>query len=125
MASAYSRPVVATQSARYITVGDDRHGASERQKSVPDGKHEAVLRVFVGADGRWARIPAKRSKRLVLLDRLAQRFEPGEVYTESEVNGIVRSCHDDHAAVRRHLVDEGFLDRRDGFYSRCGGTVDV
>ncbi len=92
---------------------------------MTNDEDERVLRVFVGADGRWARIPAKRSKRLVLLDRLAQQFEPGEVYSEPEVNARVRRCHDDYAAVRRHLVDEGFLDRRDGYYWRSGGTVDV
>ncbi|HEV7148233.1 MAG TPA: DUF2087 domain-containing protein [Pedococcus sp.] len=32
--------------------------------------------------------------------------------------------HDDVAALRRYLVDEGFLDRRDGQYWRAGGSVD-
>ena len=84
-----------------------------------------MVRAFVGADGRWARIPAMRAKRLVLLDLAAQRFEPGETYPESEVNARLRGCHDDVAALRRYLVDEGFLDRRGGRYWRCGGTVDT
>ena len=84
-----------------------------------------VLRAFVGADGRWARIPAKRAKRLVLLDLAAQEFEPGETYAETEVNARLRAFHDDVAAVRRYLVDEGFLDRDGGRYWRIGGTVDV
>ncbi len=86
---------------------------------------EVVLRAFVGADGRWSRIPAKRSKRLVLLDVAAQRFEPGETYTEVEVNARLRAFHDDVAAVRRYLVDEQFLDRDQGRYWRIGGTVEV
>ncbi len=86
---------------------------------------DVVLRAFVGADGRWSRIPAKRSKRLVLLDVAAQRFEPGQTYSEAEVNALLRAFHDDVAALRRYLVDEQFLDREDGRYWRIGGTVDV
>lgn len=95
---------------------------------MPDGgdQHRAkVPGTFVGADGRWARIPAKRSKRLVLLDVAAQEFEPGGTYPETEVNARLQAFHDDVAALRRHLVDEGFLDRREGRYWRTGGTVDV
>lgn len=84
-----------------------------------------VVRAFIGPDGRWVRIPARRGKRLILLDRLAQQFEPGQTYPETEVNNRVRACHDDVAALRRYLVDEGFLERRDGWYWRSGGTVDV
>lgn len=76
-------------------------------------------------DGRLVRIPTKRSKRRRLLDRVAQRFEPGERYTERQVNAELASLHDDTAALRRYLVDEGFLDRADGEYWRSGGTVEV
>ncbi|MBA2739142.1 MAG: DUF2087 domain-containing protein [Actinomycetota bacterium] len=107
------------------TASDEDPYSAREGKTVTEVNNEAVRRVFVGADGRWARIPAKRSKRLVLLDRLAQEFELGQIYSEPEVNAIARLRHDDVAAVRRYLVDEGFLDRRDGFYWRSGGTVDI
>ena len=83
-----------------------------------------VMRAFV-RNGRLSSIPAARSKRLVLLDWLAQRFEPGRRYPEQEVNDILREVHPDVAALRRYLVDEGFLDRLHGEYWRVGGTVPV
>lgn len=83
-----------------------------------------VLRTFLRA-GRLVRIPAKHSQRLVVLDHLAQRFEVGERFTERQVNAALRPAHDDVAALRRHLVDEGFLDRADGQYWRTGGTFPV
>ena len=46
-------------------------------------------------------------------------------YSESEVNQVLRVVHDDYAALRRYLVDEGFLSRDQGEYWRSGGTVDV
>lgn len=85
---------------------------------------EVVLRAFLDAHGRLSSIPSKHSKRLVVLDHLAQLFEPGVHYPETEVNRILRSAHDDVAALRRHLVEEGFMDREGGIYWRCGGSVD-
>ena len=48
----------------------------------------AVLRNFVTAEGRLASIPTARTKRLVVLDFLAARFEPGRVYPEPAVNAV-------------------------------------
>ena len=81
------------------------------------------LRPFFDPHGRLIVVPAKRAKRLAVLDRLAQLFEPGERYSESEVNQRLRPVHDDVAMLRRQLVDEGFLDRAGGVYWRIGGTV--
>ncbi len=74
-------------------------------------------------DGRLVQLPARRSKRMIVLNRLAQLFEPGRRYREREVNAVLRAVNDDTAALRRYLVDEGFLDRAGGEYWRSGGTV--
>lgn len=74
-------------------------------------------------DGRIVTLPAKRSRRLVLLDHIAQMFEVGVRYQEGEVNLKLRNLHEDYAALRRYLVDEGFLSREHGEYWRSGGTV--
>ena len=76
-------------------------------------------------NGRLEQMPAKRSRRLVVLDQVAGRFEPGHRYPEREVNDVLRTFWPDYAALRRYLVDEGFLDRADGVYWRAGGTVDT
>jgi hypothetical protein len=85
----------------------------------------AVLRAFLDGEGRLLCMPAKQSKRRILLDHIAQRFEPGQHYGEPEVNALLRPVHEDVAALRRYLVEEGFLDREAGEYWRAGGTVDV
>jgi hypothetical protein len=83
-----------------------------------------VLRAFV-RDGRLSSIPTSRTKRLVVLDMLAQEFEPGERYSEAMVNLRLGKWHADTAALRRYLVDEGFLDRDAGQYWRMGGSVEA
>jgi len=87
-------------------------------------EEEVVLRSFF-RNGRLVEIPMKRSKRRIVLERVALEFEPGRRYEEKEVNVIVGAFFNDHAALRRYLVDEGFLDRDHGVYWRTGGRVDV
>jgi hypothetical protein len=38
---------------------------------------------------------------------------------------MLRAWYDDHAALRRYLVDENLLSREGGVYWRTGGYVDV
>jgi hypothetical protein len=85
---------------------------------------ESVLRAFF-RNGRLTEIPTKASKRRIVLERIALEFEPGIRYDEREVNAVVGRFFNDHASIRRHLVDEGFLDRDAGVYWRAGGRVDV
>lgn len=91
-----------------------------------DDRADDVRRVFDAfvRDDRITSIPTARAKRIVLLDWLAQDFEPGRRYTEREVNAMLRRRHPDTATWRRYLVDEEFLDRGYGEYWRVGGTVE-
>jgi hypothetical protein len=72
-------------------------------------------------------VPSSRAKRLVVLQRLALEFDVGRRYTEREVNEILFEFHPDWSTLRRHLVDEGFLDRDhiddENLYWRSGGRV--
>ncbi|HMD94903.1 MAG TPA: DUF2087 domain-containing protein [Trebonia sp.] len=83
------------------------------------------LRPFI-RDGRITAMPARRSVRLLLLDQVAQAFEPGRRYPEAVVSEVLKSLYDDHAALRRYLVDEELMSRTaDGTYWRSGGTVTI
>lgn len=90
-----------------------------------DLRDDRVLRNFLTTDGRLHTIPTKHSKLLVVLDHIAQSFEPGQTYPEPEVNTVIEQFHPDYAALRRYLVDNQFLTREDGVYWRSGGTFDV
>lgn len=84
-----------------------------------------MLRAFFYEDGRLRQMPARHAKRLVVLDHIAGTFEVGVRYPEHEVNARLQAFHPDHAALRRYLVEAGFLDRDQGFYWRSGGTVEA
>lgn len=118
-------------------VSEDKHGfhveeqeirlaAREGREAPASDESNAVLRAFI-KDGRLQSIPAAHGKRQVILDVLAQDFEPGRRYTEKQVNLILGKRFADTAALRRYLVDEGFLEREGGagHYWRAGGSFDI
>ena len=76
-------------------------------------------------DGQLLAIPRRRSPRLAVLDLLAKEFEPGERYSEKNVNSVLSRYYPDFCTLRRYLVDEEFMDREGGMYWRVGGTVEV
>jgi biotin operon repressor len=103
------------------TVGPPREAGLALGAANED--EEAVLRAFF-RDGRLTEIPMKAGKRRIVLERIAVEFDPGTHYEEREVNAIVGRFFNDYAALRRYLVDEGFLDRDHGVYWRSGGRVE-
>jgi hypothetical protein len=118
---------------RFVARTDDLAGAArslakasagQRAAAPAETPEERVRRTFL-KDGRLVSIPTQRSKRLVILDVLAQEFEPGRRYPEKEVNRRLRAWHPDHAALRRYLVDEGFMERDQGGYWRAGGSFET
>ncbi len=87
-------------------------------------EEEKVLRAFFSGT-RLRSIPASRGKRRIILDHLAQEFEVGRRYTETEVNEVLLGFHDDYAALRRYLVEEEFMSREAGVYWRSGGRFEA
>jgi hypothetical protein len=127
-----SNLVLHDEDGRYWVVEEAfRQAVIDAQAAPAPDEHEGVsantsrvLRAFV-REGRLVSIPAPRSKRLVVLDLIVQDFDPGQRYSERKVNAMLRKWHDDTAALRRYLVDEGLLDRESGEYWRSGGSFDV
>lgn len=87
------------------------------------GERQILGRYFTGS--RLTEIPVSRAARTVVLERLAHEFEVGLRYSEKQVNSTIQTFHPDYAALRRYMVDEGFLTRAEGSYWRSGGRVDV
>ena len=79
---------------------------------------EKVIRAFL-RDGRLVSIPAKPSRRELLLPVILDRCFPDDRdYEEKEVNMRLALLFPDVAALRRYLVDGGWMTRRAGIYRR-------
>jgi hypothetical protein len=93
---------------------------------LPEPMHDdpwkqKILRDFLHR-GRLKTIPAQRKKRDVVLEFLAQSFEPGTHYPESQVNTMLEEYHEDSATLRRELIGAGWLARASGVYWRNQDT---
>jgi len=78
-----------------------------------------TLRAYLSRDGTLKIIPTQHKKLLVILEHLAENFEPGVKYPEIQVNQMLRKFHEDTAALRRYMVDNGLLKREKGIYWRA------
>ncbi len=82
-----------------------------------DAYRRKVLRTFFRR-GQLIQIPAQRKKRQIVLEKLAEEFEPGRVYDEREVNRTLVEFHEDVATLRRDLIAHHLMTRSRGKYRR-------
>jgi hypothetical protein len=97
--------------------------AASPERARPDlddatPEQAAVLRNFVDGDGRIRELPARAAKRELVLEYVADRFEPNREYAERDINDILVALYDDYVTLRRYLVDAGLLTRKAGVYRR-------
>jgi hypothetical protein len=100
---------------------DELAGADEDDAAAGPRRVRALF-----SRGRLVEIPRAPELRLELLRHLVERFEPGRSYREAQVNAVLREVHDDHAALRRYLVDARLLARSDdgATYRRAGAPAE-
>ncbi|MNV71264.1 hypothetical protein D3C71_1642730 [compost metagenome] len=77
---------------------------------------ESVLRNFFAKDGRLRQIPAQYKKKLIALQYMVEKLEPGVVYTEKEINEFIKAFHEDFATIRREFIMHQFMYRQNDKY---------
>lgn len=71
-----------------------------------------VLTDYLLPDGHLRTIPSQQKKLQVILHRIMCDFDPGIIYTEKQVNGILARYHEDTASLRRELISTHLLSRQ-------------
>ena len=66
---------------------------------------------FFNPDGTLISIPVKSAKKIAVLLRIAQELSPTTRYSEKDLNAIIATFHHDTAAIRRHMIEYGILER--------------
>jgi excisionase family DNA binding protein len=95
---------------------------SRSNQNRPVGERDKVMRAFF-KDNRLTEIPAQRKKRRYVLERLLEEFELDRVYTEPEINEILRGFHSDVCTLRREFIMEKMMTRTGGKYLRCSSYL--
>jgi len=54
----------------------------------------------------------KRRNQKFILKIIAQQFESGIIYTEKQVNEILKPIYADYVTIRRELIDDGYMERK-------------
>lgn len=73
-----------------------------------------VVENYMGRDGHFKTLPTQYKKLKAILNYVVEAFEPGERYSEKEVNEMLLAYHEDTAQLRRELVEMGLMAREGG-----------
>ena len=72
---------------------------------------------FFDEFGALISIPAKQNKKLAVLRVIAEALDANRKYSERELNEILLRFNDDTAAIRRHMIEFGIMERnKESFY---------
>ena len=77
------------------------------------GERDKILRdAFTSLSPlKLSHFPVKEKKKVAILAKIAEQFEQGRRYAESEVNQILQEIFDDYVTLRRYLIEYGFMER--------------
>jgi len=66
---------------------------------------------FFRANGTLISIPVKSQKKIAVLRHIVAELSPDTKYPEKQLNEIIARFHPDTAALRRHMIEYGILER--------------
>ncbi len=67
-------------------------------------------------DGKCFKLPVQNKKRWIVYQEVIRLFQANRDYAEKELNELICTIHHDYCLIRRELVEEGVLQRKDGIY---------
>ena len=90
---------------------DARPGRPQSHLSLAAHEREQLVAKHM-PQGRLETFPLKEKARLAVIEHISARFQPGTVYTEKQVDALLKPVVADHTKARRYLVDYRFLHRK-------------
>ncbi|API92549.1 hypothetical protein J32TS6_17310 [Virgibacillus pantothenticus] len=84
-----------------------------KQYEITEEEKKKVLDTYFkqGIDGRLDIFPSKEKRKLIVLQNILRHFKPNTVYSEKEVNEILKAIYSDFAILRRCFIDYGYMER--------------
>lgn len=86
------------------TVVDDRYNISDKER-------ENIIKSYISESGALKSYPVKEKKKIIVLSEIVKNFSKGKIYSEKEINRIIKRIYEDYATLRRALVEYGFIER--------------
>lgn len=93
------------------THAGNAHQAARAAFGLGEGEAALVAARYFAPDGSLPRLPTRETHKILVLARVAERFEPGRYYSDAEVRSALSAVNEDFALLRRYLVDFRFMER--------------
>jgi predicted transcriptional regulator len=77
---------------------------------------DSVIKNFYSKDGCLKNIPSQLKKKLIVLEFIVEKLEPGKKYQEKELNEFIKQFHEDFATIRREFIMHQFMYRENAVY---------
>lgn len=84
---------------------------------ITKDEEQKVLETYFksGLDGPLSSFPSKEKRKIIVLRHLLKRFEKNQIYSEKEINEIIKPIYADFVTIRRYFIEYGFMERsKDG-----------
>lgn len=89
------------------TMTDDRYAITRQE-------YDKTVKTYMDEHGTLKQFPAKEKKKIIVLCEIMKNFKKEQVYSETEVNRILKRIYEeDYVTIRRALIEYGFMDRSD------------
>jgi hypothetical protein len=62
------------------------------------------------------KLPVQKKKKLIILEEFLKKIKSDKKYTETEINEIILQHYDDYCIVRRLMIEEGMMKRKNQIY---------
>ena len=86
------------------TTLDDRYNITDKEK-------KSVIENYMNENGGLKSYPSKEKKKIIILEEIVKNFSKGKMYSEKELNRILKRIYEDYATIRRALIEYGFIER--------------
>ena len=106
----YSLDTEGIQHIRETAFSDNHLGLLSKTEA-----RQKVLETFF-QEGHLTTIPRRQTQRRIILEEITRKFTWGQIYSEAEVNTILKQVYDDISSLRRYLIDEQLMLREQGRY---------
>lgn len=93
-------------SHKTATALDDRYNITDKDK-------KNTLKNYMDENGALKTFPSKAKKKIIILEAISSNFSKGKMYSEKELNRILKRIYEDYATIRRSLIEYGFIERTD------------
>ncbi|MFD1737991.1 metalloregulator ArsR/SmtB family transcription factor [Bacillus salitolerans] len=95
-------------------------GAKREDNDMLQTEHQkvkdSVISNFYTKDGKLKHIPSQLKKKLIVLQEMVEKLEPGKKYQEKEINDFIKQFHEDFATIRREFIMHQFMYRENSVY---------